>query len=523
MRSAGAGRVWGARVRPGLVYLVVVGSACAVMLLAGATAARSTPPQPRITISGLVGKPAGFALTLTNTMPAGSPPIDAMTVQLLGGVVKSFKLDGYPPFVDTKVQGAVYGYPLNIELARTINGSGQVQGKLALGAVFKVCTSTDALASANCQDVSFRLKPNCDTQRAARDAAKAKVAAAEAVLKTATAQRKDAEDLLKGITHQLEIIDNLIRTLDNGKAVGVVVILDEDIKDLRDAEAAADSAVGDSIGTQSDARKQVNEAKAELAKAEKELAACETGSSGASLSHTLNSDLGIAAPLSCGSEQAVFAAAQARAGELALGARRLERTGLRPAEQRLHAAIAKLTRALAQPAASKYRSQINPVLALVRHTDAIMIGAVHQLDQLEKSAKAAAASVPKAKTALARCRATPPPPSVSISEDDTWAYNTTIGKGNVCIDVRTTPAQASVSATLSGPNGYQAKLGKTSLKTDGSIQISSPITVGGDYTKTLIVYAATGKQSATVTKTFTVAAPPQDGPATTPPCLKPTS
>jgi hypothetical protein len=117
----------------------------------------------------------------------------------------------------------------------------------------------------------------------------------------------------------------------------------------------------------------------------------------------------------------------------------------------------------------------------------------------------------------------PPPPTVSISEDDTWAHNPEIGKSNVCINVRTTPAQASVSATLDGPDGYRAHLDKTPLdQPQGSIQIKSEITLAGDYTKTLIVYDANGNQTATVTKTFTVAPPPQDGPTTNPPCPKPT-
>jgi hypothetical protein len=114
------------------------------------------------------------------------------------------------------------------------------------------------------------------------------------------------------------------------------------------------------------------------------------------------------------------------------------------------------------------------------------------------------------------------PPTVTISEDDTWTHNPPIGKSNICINVRTTPPQASISANLDGPSGYHSHLGKTPLDKPGSIQIKSEITKKGDYTKTLTVYDASGKQTATVTKTFTVASPPQDGPAATPPCPKPT-
>jgi hypothetical protein len=111
---------------------------------------------------------------------------------------------------------------------------------------------------------------------------------------------------------------------------------------------------------------------------------------------------------------------------------------------------------------------------------------------------------------------------VTISEDDTWAHNPAIGKSRICINVRTAPAQASISATLTGPDGYNATSPKAPLHADGSAQVRSIITKAGAYTKTLVVYDAAGKQTATVTKTFTVAEPPQDGPATNPPCEKPT-
>jgi hypothetical protein len=192
---------------------------------------------------------------------------------------------------------------------------------------------------------------------------------------------------------------------------------------------------------------------------------------------------------------------------------------------KLHAASATLRRLRATAAAHKGEAKLAAALAKLAASldkEAAALGKIATTTRsFAASANAAAAKVPTAKAALAKCQATPPPPSLSISEDDTWAYNTAIGKGNICINVRTSPAQVSISATLSGPNGYQAKLNTTPLKTDGSIQIASPITVGGNYTKTLIVYDTTGKQTATVTKTFTVAAPPQDGPATTPPCTKP--
>jgi hypothetical protein len=129
----------------------------------------------------------------------------------------------------------------------------------------------------------------------------------------------------------------------------------------------------------------------------------------------------------------------------------------------------------------------------------------------------------KAKAAYAKCAA-PPHPSVSISEAGTWTYNTAIGKANICINVKTTPPQASISASVTGPNNYKANLPVTPLHPDGTRQIGAPITQPGAYTDTLTVYDTTGKQTATTTNTFTVAPSPQDGPTPKfgPPCPKPT-
>ncbi len=123
----------------------------------------------------------------------------------------------------------------------------------------------------------------------------------------------------------------------------------------------------------------------------------------------------------------------------------------------------------------------------------------------------------------------PPPPSqVQITEFDTWAHNTEIHKSNICINVETTPPQASISATITGPSNYKATLPITPLHPDGTRQVGAQINQSGDYTKTLTVYDATGKQTATVTKTFTVLPPPPDGPQAGPvppfgpPCSVPT-
>jgi hypothetical protein len=114
------------------------------------------------------------------------------------------------------------------------------------------------------------------------------------------------------------------------------------------------------------------------------------------------------------------------------------------------------------------------------------------------------------------------PEKVTIDEDDTWAHNPDIGKSRLCVNVRTKPPQAFVSATFTGPGGYTADAPKSPLHADGTAQIRGIITQPGDYRKTLVVYDVSGKETATVTKTFTVAPPPQDGPATNPLCVKPT-
>lgn len=119
----------------------------------------------------------------------------------------------------------------------------------------------------------------------------------------------------------------------------------------------------------------------------------------------------------------------------------------------------------------------------------------------------------------------PPPPAekVSIFEFDTWAHNTDIDKTNFCINVKTTPPQASISASVTGPGNFSANLPITPLHPDGTRQIGATITLKGPYTDTLIVYDVSGKQTATTTNTFTVKAPPQDGPPPTfgLPCEKP--
>ena len=56
---------------------------------------------------------------------------------------------------------------------------------------------------------------------------------------------------------------------------------------------------------------------------------------------------------------------------------------------------------------------------------------------------------------------------------------------------------------------------------NGARQFTSLITERGDYTKTITVFDTAGNQTATVTRTFTVTPPPEDGPPATPGCTPP--
>jgi hypothetical protein len=116
-----------------------------------------------------------------------------------------------------------------------------------------------------------------------------------------------------------------------------------------------------------------------------------------------------------------------------------------------------------------------------------------------------------------------PHASAKITETDTWAHNAPLGKSNVCINVATSPAQAFVSADMTGPGGYDASTGgKQPLHADGTAQIRATITQAGSYTDSLTVFDKDGNQTATSTNTFTVTPPPNNGPDTNPPCPAPT-
>jgi hypothetical protein len=258
-----------------------------------------------------------------------------------------------------------------------------------------------------------------------------------------------------------------------------------------------------------------------LTRAKAVLQKCQTGSSSRTLAH-VRTTRGSSA---CGAQLVALAGAAARAAELAAGSKRLERTGLRLAERTTRAAATDFAKALGRPELAKYRAALKPTVRLVRRAETILAAAVKRLDRLKKSATGAALGARKARTALTACQAKPPPSTVTISENDTWTYNTATGKANVCINVATTPPQASLSASVTGPGGYTASLPLTPLHPDGTRQIGAQITQPGTYADTLSVYDAKGKQTATSTNTFTVASSPQNGPTPRfgPSCPQPTS
>jgi len=115
----------------------------------------------------------------------------------------------------------------------------------------------------------------------------------------------------------------------------------------------------------------------------------------------------------------------------------------------------------------------------------------------------------------------PQPQQTIIAEDDTWTYNETTGQANICVNVRTSPSQASATVTLAGPNGYHSHSPARTALIGGARQFGSLITQPGSYTKTITVYDTQGAETASVTRTFTVAARPQNGPAANPPCRAP--
>ena len=120
--------------------------------------------------------------------------------------------------------------------------------------------------------------------------------------------------------------------------------------------------------------------------------------------------------------------------------------------------------------------------------------------------------------------ANPPPEKLSLTTFPTWTHNTDIGKSNICINVETEPPQGFLSADVTGPGGFHTSLPKTPLHPDGTRQTGAEIAQAGEYKYTITVYDANGNATATTANTFTVDAPPQDGPTPPfgPPCPKPT-
>jgi hypothetical protein len=145
---------------------------------------------------------------------------------------------------------------------------------------------------------------------------------------------------------------------------------------------------------------------------------------------------------------------------------------------------------------------------------------VHLPTDLDKSAMRVSARIGRLGTFAAFVT---PPRAVTIDEDDTWAHNASLGVSKICINVRTTPPQAAATVTLAGPDGTHFSSPPKTPLAHGAAQFTAPITVAGQYTKTITVYDANGVQTATVTKTFTVSQPPVDGPPATPACTAPTS
>jgi hypothetical protein len=160
-------------------------------------------------------------------------------------------------------------------------------------------------------------------------------------------------------------------------------------------------------------------------------------------------------------------------------------------------------------------------IALAKRIEDFGVGTGHANVQIPRYLKAAQRCKETLEKALTKANQ---PEKVSITESDTWAHNEAIGKSNICINVKTTPPQAFISAELAGPGNYTANLPKTPLHPDGTRQVGATVTQAGAYTDTLNVYDKNGKQTASTTNTITVAPPPQNGPDPTfgPSCPAPT-
>lgn len=369
------------------------------------------------------------------------------------------------------------------------------------GGVHSLNVSLDATSIASTGPTPTPPPRNCDKERAAVAAAQAKVAELEklvAYYERLVGELSAQEDRVRTQEPYLRVF---LATL--GVDPGIAGDLDRDARrSLEEAQRAL-----------SGFNAQLAVAKEKLAQANDALTTCLSGRSAAVAASAVGQ------LRSCGAQQATLAADRARAGVLAAGAAGFPIGPVRLEGSDLRLAVTSLQKSLSTPVGRKHEAKLSSILTGLRRAEAETAQVVGQYEQLTRTATAATAAVGKAKNALAACEGKPRP--VSISETDTWTYNTTIGKGNICIDVRTSPAQATISATLTG-TGYRAHLNRTPLQPGGKARITSEFTRPGAYTKTLIVYDTSGAQTATVTKAFTVAPPPQNGPTASPPCPEPT-
>jgi hypothetical protein len=111
----------------------------------------------------------------------------------------------------------------------------------------------------------------------------------------------------------------------------------------------------------------------------------------------------------------------------------------------------------------------------------------------------------------------------TITIEPTWTHNPELGKSNICLYITTSPAQATATVTLTGPNGYSSHSPDKTALLNGSRLFTSEITQPGDYTANATAYNTDGEQTATTTQAFTVTPPPTHGPPTGQTCPAPNS
>lgn len=124
----------------------------------GLATVASSAPQPsavQITAACAAGTTCtSFVISVTNSNPK---PINGLTIAAVGDKVAAFALHGYPATACklTTSANAVVCFPLALSPGATLTGSGRSGRRGALGAKFRVYTTTDSFATSLGQTVEL--------------------------------------------------------------------------------------------------------------------------------------------------------------------------------------------------------------------------------------------------------------------------------------------------------------------------------------------------------------------------------